>query len=294
MRLLTLQTVVVATDLDAGSHAAVDSAYRLAKAAGARLHVLHVAPADAGGGNRAVRATEQVSAVLRAQGVPAGAAEVHVISGAAASTIRSFADRMAAEVVVVGPHRTSGDQRRRLGGTARDLVDGAYAPCLVVPRPLRLPLARVLVPIDFSDTSRGALLAGLSWASALRAPAGPKGSTSLTALHVNDADADAAAAALQMDQALDVLRDGPQGWTGVEIGGRIERGTDAAQVIGKCADDQEVDLLVIGTRGLGAGAESRLGSVSAAVAERASLPTLLIPPAVWRVHARRPEPSRTT
>src|SRR6059058_1195963 len=43
MRLLTIRTVVVATDLDPSSDGALDSASRLAAAAGAALHVVHVA-----------------------------------------------------------------------------------------------------------------------------------------------------------------------------------------------------------------------------------------------------------
>ena len=39
---------------------------------------------------------------------------------------------------------------------------------LVLAEPLRLPLRRVLVPIDLSETARGALMVALTWASALR------------------------------------------------------------------------------------------------------------------------------
>ena len=45
MRLLTLETILVATDLTETSDAAVETAMRLADAAGARLHVAHVASA---------------------------------------------------------------------------------------------------------------------------------------------------------------------------------------------------------------------------------------------------------
>ena len=48
----------------------------------------------------------------------------------------------------------------------------------------------------------------------------------------------------------------------------------------------DAELLVLGTRGLSAQRAGELGSVSAAVLARAKRPILLVPPAVWRDHAR--------
>ncbi len=295
MRPLTLRTILVATDLDPSSDAALDSAHRLAKAAGAALHVLHVpVPPDTRDASRPPRhdAADAVGGVLRRAGVPEDAAAVHLIPGPPADTIRSLADRMAADVVVIGPHRQRGHAARghALGGTARAVAAGAFAPCLVAPQSLRLPLERVLIPIDLSDTARGALLVGLSWASALRVGAASEQRTTLIALHVDTADEDAGnvEAPTSVDREIGRLRRDAGDWAGVTVRGLAERSTDAAQTIIDRAVGQRADLVVLGTRGLGLDEVARLGSVSAAVSTRLELPLLLVPPAVWRAHAARP------
>ena len=60
-----------------------------------------------------------------------------------------------------------------------------------------------------------------------------------------------------------------------------------ARVIAGRARDSAADLVVLGTRGLGLTETSGLGSVSAAIVASLSLPILLVPPAVWRVHGAR-------
>jgi nucleotide-binding universal stress UspA family protein len=295
MRPLTLRTVLVATDLDRSSDAALGSAHRLAKAAGAALHVVHaMVPARGGDANAPPRdeSADAVRAVLRRASVPGDNAKIHLIPGPPADTIRSLADRMAADVVVVGPHR----ERERathghaLGGTARAVAMGGFAPCLIAAQPLGLPVQRVLVPIDLSDTARGALLVGLSWASALRAGATSHRDTTLTALHVDTVDEDAGNASMPMsvDRELQILRQDAGDWAGVTVRGITQRSTDAAQAIADYAVGQRADLVVLGTRGLGLDDVARLGSVSASVTTRLQAPILLVPPAVWRAHAAAP------
>jgi nucleotide-binding universal stress UspA family protein len=43
---------------------------------------------------------------------------------------------------------------------------------------------------------------------------------------------------------------------------------------------------VLGTRGLSADSGLRVGSVSAAVSQKLSVPLLMVPPSVWRDYAR--------
>jgi nucleotide-binding universal stress UspA family protein len=282
MRLLTLGTVLVATDLDRSSDAALQTAQRLASAAGASLHVIHVG----------VGPTDTVRRVLRRAGVVADESKIHVLPGAPAETIRLLADRITADVTVVGPHRKRRDARdAALGGTASAVVAGAYAPCLVVTHPLRLPVERVLVPIDLSDTARGALLVGLSWASALRGPSIDKQPTTLTAVHVDTALRSAeedSAGQKSIDDELDVVHSAASGWAGVYVHGVTTAGSDAARTIIEFAVEDQADLVVLGSRGLGLDDVDRLGSVSAAVSTRLRVPVLLVPPAVWRAHVAVP------
>jgi nucleotide-binding universal stress UspA family protein len=60
---------------------------------------------------------------------------------------------------------------------------------------------------------------------------------------------------------------------------------DPVPVIASYATKHGIDLIVLGTRGLGLDAVGRLGSVSAGVANLVDTPILLVPPAVWQTYA---------
>jgi nucleotide-binding universal stress UspA family protein len=294
MRPLALSTVLVATDLHALSDSAIDSGHRLAAAAGAALHVVHVEdpaePANESMPSRRLPA-EALGAALQRAGAPVPKTAVHVLAGPAADTIRLLAERIRADVIVVGPHRQRAAAKpgHALGGTARDIAIGATAPCLVATRTLRLPLERVLVPIDLSTTARGASLVGLSWASALRAGGAGGPRTTLDLLHVLATDEDEARSVSSFDRELESVRQSAGSWAGVEIRGITTRGESGpANAIAECARTRGSDLVVLGTRGLGLDDMRRLGSVSAAVIELAQADVLLVPPAVWQAYAALP------
>ena len=197
---------------------------------------------------------------------------------------------MAADVIVLGPHRTDdrrGAAARPLGGTAQAIVARTFAPCLVTPVSIRLPLERVLAPIDLSETARGALLVALSWASALRGRSSDR-QTTLYALHVDGVDRSGADSSIVVRRELEMLEPGAHDWAGVDVRAIAAHGVDVAETIERQAHDQRADLVVVGTRGLGADEAFRLGSVSAALVERSELPMLLVPPGVWRAHAAAP------
>lgn len=150
-------------------------------------------------------------------------------------------------------------------------------PCLVAAGELRLPLERVLAPIDISLSASGALLLALTWASALRMP-GSK--ADLVALHVtqnphtgdeSDAIRDVVASALEA----------AHGAAQVEIRERVVKGSDAAAEILRQAASTSADLLVMGTHGR-EHASGDLGSVSAAVVQGTPCPLLLVPPSDWQ------------
>jgi nucleotide-binding universal stress UspA family protein len=291
MRPLALGTVLAATDLRPESDVALETAHRLARAAGARLHVVHADDPTASA-ERALSSRQPASArladSLRRSGIRERDAKVHVVAGPAAPSIRALAELIGADVVVVGPHRREehANASSRLGGTARAIVAGATAPCLAVVSPLRLPLERVLVPIDLSDGARGALLVALSWASALRKGVAPEGNTILTAIHVAGAAQDGQPERTSvLDDELEQLRHDAGSWAGVDIEGMtIVAWPSIAEAIAKCAADRGADLVVIGTRGLPPEEATRLGSVSGAVVEHSPVAVLLVPPSVWKSH----------
>lgn len=270
MRLLTLRSILVATDLSETSRPALRTAARLAPLAGASLHVLHVAESP-----RPDNETRLVEHFREAAPDAADPANVRVAFGPPASAIVEYAIESGADAIILGAHRrpTPGGPP---GSTARSVVRTAFCPCLVAARELRLPLEHVLAPIDVSDIAGGTLSLALSWASALRVP-GQK--ANLVALHVTTGpDPDAAREAVR--EAVSRGRRAPDA-AQVEIRERIVHDQDPARGILREAATSAADLLVMGTRTT-ADESQELGSVSAAVVRETPCPLLLVPPAVWR------------
>ncbi|HUF66441.1 MAG TPA: universal stress protein [Gemmatimonadaceae bacterium] len=271
MRLLTLRSILVATDLSETSRPALRTAARLAPLAGASLHVLHVAESQ-----RADNETRLVEHFREAAPDSPDPSSVRVMVGPAALAIVEHAIESGADAIILGAHRreTPGGPP---GSTARSVVRTASCPCLVAARELRLPLEHVLAPIDVSDIAGGALSLALSWASALRVP-GQK--ADLVALHVTTGpDSDAAREAVRehVSRGRQRAPDAAQ----VEIRERIVHDQDPARGILREAAASAADLLVMATRTRDHESQE-LGSVSAAVVRETPCPLLLVPPAVWQ------------
>ena len=256
----------------------------------AALHAVFVATSPGRARSAGPRVAEPKAAMMAMFGRAGARVEdtrMHVLEGDPASAIGSLADRLHADVIVLGPHRQARTSPRTLGGTALAVVTNAASPCLVVSNSLRLPLQRVLVPVDLSDTARGALLVGLSWASALRggAHANQRGDVALTALHVQiSPDGTSGSPPREIEKELEHVRRAANTWAGVSISGETTVNANVTQGIIDYVRDSAPDLIVMGTRGLGMDALGRLGSVAASVAM--VVDTGIVAPAVWVEHAR--------
>lgn len=276
MWLLTLKSVLVATDLDEASLPALRTAARLAPLAGARLHLLHVSGASSPDGDTRLREHFRFAAPDAPD--PATA---RVIPGSPATVIVEHAVRVAADAIILGPHRRGGT-RGKMGSTAARVVRTAPCPCLVAATELRLPLERVVVPIDLSEVAGGALSVALSWASALRPP---RGKAHLTALHVTPDPAPPTAEQAVREEVRQA-RERASGAAHVEIRQVVTPAPDPAEEILRGAASGSADLVVMGTRGADDTAAD-LGSVSAAVARRTPCPLLLVPSATWTQRGAR-------
>ena len=269
MRLLTLRSILVAIDLDDVSQPVLRSAARLASLAGASLHLLYVAAKP--DSQAVARLREHFRNAAPDSPEPESA---QVIAGSPADAIVEYAVRVGADTAILGPHRSAG-AIGEMGSTAVNVVRAAPCPCLVLATELRLPLERVIVPIDLSEVAGGALLVALSWASALR----PRSATAhLTALHV--APDTSAQVGRQVHEEVERARARAGGAARVDVHERVAPGPDPVEGILREAGSEQSDLLVMGTRGA-ANAASGLGSVSAAVARSTPCPLLLVPPATW-------------
>jgi len=286
MRLLTLKTILVATDLDEASLPALSTGKQLAESAGAKLHVVHVSGAPG--------ATDAVQSLLQQSGLQPGDALVHIIDGEPGRAISALSDKIGADVIVLGPHRKQSRRERRhpFGSTAMEAVTSAAAPCLVLAQPLQLPLKCVVVGVDLSDTSRGALVIGLAWASALRAQArASTHATKLIGLYVQPKESDGSTAAHALDGELKQIERDAGEWASVAIERATATSASAAAGIMEYANAHNADLVVLGTRGTGLNEEKRLGYVASAVTQKLQLPTLLVPPTVWTAYAGEPAQS---
>lgn len=138
---------------------------------------------------------------------------------------------------------------------------------------------RLLCPVDFSSNARQALGYAITLAGQLRGR--------LTVLYVNDPLLVAAAAAqykrrMLADTALSELERftartlTPHARKAANVSCRVTMGA-AAHEIARWADEQRVDLIVMGTQGIGGARRLLLGSTAKAVLRRTHVPVLVVP-----------------
>lgn len=190
-----------------------------------------------------------------------------VTDGDARVEILRVADDVRADMVVVGA-RGLGRIKRLLGGST-SLAVARYARCSVAVVPEGRPtLRRVLVGLDDSSSSRSAL-AFLS-RFALSAE------TSLILLHVLREDASEAAGPNERSRGEQLLADAAtvlaKGGCSIE---RLLATGDAAGEVVRVAGERDVDLVVLGARGLRTLGRVFLGSVSEAVLHHAGRPVIV-------------------
>jgi nucleotide-binding universal stress UspA family protein len=141
---------LMATDFSDGSERALTVAIRLAKAVGATLDLVHIyampdasamsavpgvvpmPPPDRDAEEEIRRRLQEIAERVRSSGV-----ECLTFSaiGRVADEIVGQADRIAAELIVVGTHGRTGLRRVLLGSVAEDVLRKAPRPVLVAPPP---------------------------------------------------------------------------------------------------------------------------------------------------------------
>lgn len=95
--------------------------------------------------------------------VVGGSAEIVVMAGNPAKEIVLLADRMPADLLVMGTHGRGGFERLFLGSVTEKVLRTTLCPVLTVPPPIQTPsddpvvYTTILCPVDFSDTSSRAV-----------------------------------------------------------------------------------------------------------------------------------------
>lgn len=157
--MLTIRRILFAFDFSEGSTQAFPQAVFLAQKHGAELHIVHVSADDAEGSFPI--ATKDLAEWL------ADDAELDDLpivqeqrSGSKpGNELRSYVEEEEIDLVVMGTHGSSGTDRLLFGSVAEEVVREVPCPVLTVrsgpEKSIEKEISRVLVPVDFSDVSRG-------------------------------------------------------------------------------------------------------------------------------------------
>lgn len=152
-----MRKILIASDLSNRSARALKRAARLARASGAALTVLHVVD-DELPPSIAEHQEEEARAALCARLGDLGAdAEVLIAFGAPAVEILQAADRIDADLVVLGAHRPAFFADLILGANIARIARYATRPLLLVNSDADADYASVVVGVDFSAHARRAL-----------------------------------------------------------------------------------------------------------------------------------------
>ncbi|MDP2238864.1 MAG: universal stress protein [Burkholderiales bacterium] len=273
--------IVVATDFSPRAGMAIERAARMARAWGAELSLLHVmgrlpleairriliehplaveqrlvdaARNDLGGMAAGIRARHGISAAF------------HVGIGATRDEVAAYAQSTGCDLVVIGAHGENFLQELLLGTTAQKIVRQGRGPFLIVKREPLEDYSRVLVPVDFSPTSRHALETALRFFPAAdirllhvyEVPFESKMRYSGVSEDVFRHYQDLARREAEAGMA-DFLRSLPE--NGRALSGSVRHGY-APAVILQCARDFDADLIAIGGQGRSELSYMLLGSVA--------------------------------
>jgi nucleotide-binding universal stress UspA family protein len=285
--------ILLATDGSSHSQRATRWLLDLALPADVAVTVLTVATLDEPPRDAQTMGELRAAAARKARGVAERAArllkrrwqhvEVIVREGDPRVEIVHVADDMRIGLIVLGSRGLGRITRVWIGSTS--LAVARYASCpvaIVRGRPHKT--GRVLVPIDGSDGSRAALrflsMSELERSSRVTllhvlprtvAAAPRRSARSLDDRHLGeDERKHHAEAATLLQDAAATLEDSPR---------RIERLVahgDAAREIVKIARSRDVDLIILGARGLRTLGRLLLGSVSETVLHQASRPVIIV------------------
>jgi nucleotide-binding universal stress UspA family protein len=291
-------TIIAGFDGSDASHEAVRFSVRLGRALPADVVAVTGYPVPppvfgrgaAEGADAALAASARAAADLTLADLHEdGVSSRLVRPGEPARALIEAADELGADLIVVGRHHAAGLGRLALGSTGERLIHGAPCPVSIVPATtLRDRLATITVAYDASDAARTALdyaariarslSARLILISVVEPFAGTRFETT------EDADQRYRSAVVeQADQAAEQLQ------PGLDVEVRTLPGPAGEMLATACKDD--VDLLVVGSRGYGPVRAVLAGSVSRYLAEHAPCPLIVVPRQVQLPSAEAPAAS---
>ncbi|HSJ32710.1 MAG TPA: universal stress protein [Longimicrobiales bacterium] len=287
-----IRSILAASDLTEATDAVVRAAAALAELTGADLHVVHafdmelsaytprnpqVPGLDDWVRDAARELDEQIRRALPPTAPAVGSREVLVEKAHDAIEQRAAAVR--ADLIVVGRHRARPAGDSFLGSTADRVIRTAEVPCLVIGAGLSMPLRRLLVPQDLSESGSKALDVALQWGAAFSGDG-----LQLTVLHViprvydvKEIAFDTAVIGPELEREVEAARV-RTGVPDVIVRELVRWGDHPAEEIVRVAEEEGADLIIVATHGYGPVKRFLIGSVASGVTRGARCPVLLIPP----------------
>jgi nucleotide-binding universal stress UspA family protein len=168
-----LKTIVVAVDFDDTTGDVLTAASKLAKKFQSELVLLHVIEAseesaDEHGGlqGTVLSRLNDMRAQLAAEGI--ATAETLCEHGKASVEIVNVANRLDANLILLGTRGVAADHHFPFGTTTERVIRGSAKPVLAVQPGHELQLASILCPVDCSDTSARGLTNAIRLARAFK------------------------------------------------------------------------------------------------------------------------------
>lgn len=303
--MLQIRTILHPTDFSAGARAALGHALHLARQHEARLHILHVAPTF---GNDPLRgafdasvdeetfyrhlwqeADVQMQSALGAFGEPDRAdveiQRVHSRGNAPGPVIVEYAEDQRVDLIVMGTHGRRGFREMLLGSVTQEVVRRVQCPVLTIrvqeDETTRVDgIARLLVPVDFSASSRQAVVYAKELAALYAAE--------LDLLHVvgvprnpelydqsfplfDEVKTNVVAASMQGLERLMSETPGPD----VPASCHVRTGYPAREIL-LFAEEHRADMVVMATHGLTGFQHFLFGSVAEKIVQRAPCPVFVV------------------
>jgi nucleotide-binding universal stress UspA family protein len=278
------ERILVPTDRSDPARRALEQAADLAARYDATITTLHVVDTrELDGGSEMDERTAAAQAELDAaiddldlEPTP----EAVVRAGIPSEEILDYADESGMDLIVMGTHGRTGVRRYLLGSVAEKVVRLSDVPVLSV-HPAEVdvgtvPFERILVPTDGSDGASVAIDCATDLATTYDA-----------ALHaVSVVDTGGMATDVQFDVIMDQLEERARTAVETVADAASEAGVEdtetavlegrAHDVIQSYADDERIDLIVMGTHGRSGLDRYLLGSVAEKLVRTTSIPVLTV------------------
>jgi nucleotide-binding universal stress UspA family protein len=190
------------------------------------------------------------------------AADVSVLHGLRTDQIESFATENASDAIVIGTHGRSGVARAVLGSVAEGILRDMQIPVVAVHENDVMRTGPIAVALDSSPAAQAALELAIRIAVDRE--------MSLLLVHVSSRADDPADVQGMLDRAVAHARS-----LGVTATVAVHNGAPAEELLRE-ADAHDCCMIVMGTHGRALLAQLVLGSVAAAVVERAHVPVVTV------------------